>query len=125
VVAGLAQDFLGDAVRQVLPDGTSFGDLLVIAVVATVASALLANLSATLLLVPVLAPLGTTAVLAALMGLTIGAGLTWTGSLANLLWRRTLARDGITPHSGRFHAVSLTLTPIALFAAVAALSVTS
>jgi arsenical pump membrane protein len=125
VVAGLAQDFLGDAVRQVLPDGTSFGDLLVIAVVATVASALLANLSATLLLVPVLAPLGTTAVLAALMGLTIGAGLTWTGSLANLLWRRTLARDGITPHSGRFHAVSLTLTPIALFAAVAVLFVTS
>ncbi|HEU4568623.1 MAG TPA: SLC13 family permease [Marmoricola sp.] len=125
VVAGLAQDFLGDAVRHVLPAGTSFPDLLLIAVVATVASALLANLSATLLLVPVLAPLGNTAVLAALLGLTVGAGLTWTGSLANLLWRRTLARDGITPHRGRFHAVSLTLTPIALFAAVAALSVTS
>ena len=39
------------------------------------------------------APLGTTAVLAALLGLNIGSGLTWTGSLANLLWRRTL--DGV------------------------------
>ena len=41
---------------------------------------------------PLLAPLGTPAVLAALLGLNIGSGLTWTGSLANLLWRRTLVR---------------------------------
>ncbi|WGL53408.1 ArsB/NhaD family transporter [Nocardioides sp. BP30] len=124
VVAGLSADFLGDLVGRLLPDGTGFADLLLIAVIGTLASALLANLSATLLIVPVLAPLGDTAVLAALLGLTIGAGLTWTGSLANLLWRRTLARDGITPGNGRFHLVSLTLTPVALVAAVAALTLT-
>ena len=124
VVAGLSADFLGDAVDHLLPDGTGFLDLLLIAVIATLASAILANLSATLLIVPALVPLGDTAILAALLGLTIGAGLTWTGSLANLLWRRTLARDGIQPGSGRFHLVSLTLTPIALIAATAALAVT-
>ncbi len=64
------------------------------AVLATVLAALLTNLSATILLVPMVAPLGTTAVLAALLGLNIGSGLTWTGSLANLLWRRTLVRSG-------------------------------
>ena len=124
-VAGLADDFLGDLVARVLPSGTGFGALLLIAVIATLAAALLANLSATLLIVPALVPLGDTAILAALLGLTIGAGLTWTGSLANLLWRRTLARGGITPGNGRFHLVSLTLTPVALLAAVAALAVTN
>jgi len=124
VVAGLSADFLGDALAHLLPSGTAFGGLLLIAVIATLASALLANLSATLLIVPALTPLGDTAILAALLGLTIGAGLTWTGSLANLLWRRTLARNDIQPSSGRFHVVSVTLTPIALISAVAALSLT-
>jgi len=124
VVAGLSRDFLGGLVDRLIPGGTGYGDLLLIAVLATLASAIVANLSATLLLVPPLAPLGDTAVLAGLLGLTIGAGLTWTGSLANLLWRRTLARDGIAPSSGRFHLVSLTLTPIALVSAVAALMLT-
>ena len=64
---------------------------------ATLLAAVLTNLSATLLVVPVLAPLGTTAVLAALLGLNIGSGLTWTGSLANLLWRRTLGHARRTP----------------------------
>jgi len=63
-----------------------------VALLATLLANLLTNLSATLLLVPMLAPLGTTAVLAALLGLNIGSGLTYTGSLANLLWRRTLVR---------------------------------
>lgn len=124
-VAGLADDFLGDLIQRVLPGGTGFASLLLIAVIATLAAALLANLSATLLVVPALVPLGDTAILAALMGLTIGAGLTWTGSLANLLWRRTLARSDTTPSNARFHLVSLTLTPVALVAAVAALALTS
>jgi len=124
-VAGLSDDFLGDLVVRVLPSGTGFGALLLIAAIASLAAALLANLSATLLIVPALASSGDTAILAALMGLTIGAGLTWTGSLANLLWRRTLARSDTTPSNARFHLVSLTLTPVALCAAVAALALTS
>ena len=127
VVAGLGSGFLGDAVADVLPDDTSYGSLVFVAVLATVAAAVLTNLSATLLLLPLLAPLGTDAILAALVGLGVGSGLTWTGSLANLLWRRTLVRHGDAGPmlgSAAFHRVSLTLTPIALLAAVTALAVT-
>jgi arsenical pump membrane protein len=123
VVAGLSRAFLGDAVAHLLPHGHAYPDLLLVAAVATLASAVLANLSATLLLLPLLAPLGTTVVLAGLLGVTIGAGLTWTGSLANLLWRRTLLAGGLHPSTARFHRVSLLLTPVALAAATAALMI--
>lgn len=122
VVAALATGFLGGWVSEVLPDGTDFASLLLIAVLATVLANLLTNLSATLLLVPLLAPLGDTAVLAALLGLNIGSGLSYTGSLANLLWRRGMVRLGHPPALREFHRVSLLVTPISLFAAVATLS---
>jgi arsenical pump membrane protein len=121
VVAGLGIGFLGDLVRRTVPDSTSFGALLLIALLATVLANGLTNLSAALLLVPLVAPLGTTAVLAALMGLNIGSGLTWTGSLANLLWRRTLRGHGVVPGRAAFHRVSLLLTPVSLLAAVTTL----
>jgi arsenical pump membrane protein len=47
--------------------------------------------------------------------------LTWTGSLAILLWRRTLRRHGVHPSTAAFHRVSLTLTPVSLLAAVVVL----
>jgi len=125
VVAGLGTGFLGDAVHHVLPRGTGFADLLLIAIIATLAAALLTNLSATLLLLPLVAPIGVTAGLAALLGLGIGAGLTWTGSLANLLWRRVLVREGVRPSHLLFHRVSFLLTPVSLVAATAALSLVS
>jgi arsenical pump membrane protein len=118
VVAGLAEGFLGDTVRDLVPGSASLAGLLGIAVLATVLANVLTNLSATLLLVPVVAPIGTTAVLAALLGLNIGSGLTWTGSLANLLWRRTLRRHDRAVGSAAFHRVSLTITPVSLLAAV-------
>ena len=122
VVAALASGFLGDWVSDLLPDGTDFASLLLIAVLATVLANLLTNLSATLLLVPLLAPLGDTAILAALLGLNIGSGLSYTGSLANLLWRRGMVRLGHPPSLREFHRVSLVITPVSLLAAVAALS---
>jgi arsenical pump membrane protein len=125
VVAGLGQGFLGDLVRDLTPASTGLGALLVIAVLATGLANALTNLSATLLLVPVVAPLGTTAVLAALLGLNIGSGLTWTGSLANLLWRRALGRRGVHPAGAAFHRVSLSLTPVSLLAAVVVLWATT
>jgi arsenical pump membrane protein len=121
VVAGLSEGFLGDAVSHLVPDDNSLAALLAVTLIATVLANALTNLSATLLLVPLIAPLGTTAVLAALLGLNIGSGLTWTGSLANLLWRRTLGRRGVHPSSGEFHRVSLLLTPPSLLAAVVTL----
>jgi arsenical pump membrane protein len=125
VVASLAEGFLGDTVRGIVPESTSLGALMLLAVLATVLANILTNLSATLLLVPIVAPLGTTAVLATLIGLNVGAGLTWTGSLANLLWRRTLRRHGRTPSNAAFHRVSLTITPVSMLAAVAMLWVVS
>lgn len=121
VVAAISEGFLGDLVAHGLPDSTGFVDLALVALLATVLANLLTNLSATLLLVPMLAPLGDSAVLAALLGLNIGAGLTYSGSLANLLWARHLRRHHERPDLRRFHLVSLTTTPLSLFAAVTAL----
>jgi len=121
VVAGLSAGFLGDLVRALVPGGTTLLDLLGIAVLATVLANIVNNLPATLLLVPFVAPLGTLAVLCALVGLNVGSGLTYTGSLANLLWRRTLARRGQRPRAADFHRLSLLVTPPALVVAVVAL----
>jgi len=125
VVAGLGVGFLGSAIERMVPGSVSLGGIVLIAVIATLLANLVTNLSATLLLLPILAPLGTTAILAALLGLNIGSGLTWTGSLANLLWRRALTAYDAAPGSAAFHRVSLTLTPPALLAAAAALWWTS
>jgi arsenical pump membrane protein len=55
-------------------------------------------------------PVGTVAVLALLVGVNVGSNLTYVGSLANLLWRRALNRDG--HHSGGldFHLLGLATT---------------
>ena len=122
VVAAIGKGFLGETVAGLLPSSTSYAALLYIAVIATVLANLLTNLSATLLVVPLLAPLGTPAILAALLGLNIGSGLTYTGSLANLLWRRGLVRQGVRPGMRDFHRVSLVATPLSLLAAVGVLA---
>jgi arsenical pump membrane protein len=110
VVAGLAHTFLGSAVAALVPSGTGLVDLLLVAAIATVVANVVNNLPATLLLVPLVAPLGVTALLAALVGLGAGSGLTYTGSLANLLWRRTLLRRGDPPSARDFHTLSAVVT---------------
>jgi arsenical pump membrane protein len=110
VVTALTSTFLGRLVHDLLPSGSGLGALLVVALLATALANLVNNLPATLLLVPLVAPLGPTAVLAALVGLGAGSGLTYTGSLANLLWRRTLARLGQPPSAGRFHLLGAAVT---------------
>ena len=107
--------------RTSLPAGSGLASLLLLALLATVLANLVNNLPATLLLVPLVAPLGTEAVLGAIIGLNVGSGLTYPGSLANLLWRRTLVRRGL-PVSGRtFHLHAALVTPFALVAAVVTL----
>lgn len=110
VVAGLADTFLGALIRAGVPEDTTLGSLLVVALLATALANVVNNLPATLLLVPLVAPLGVTAVLAALIGLGVGSNLTYTGSLANLLWRRTLARRGEPASTKDFHLVSALVT---------------
>ena len=98
------------AVRSAVPDDTGLGSLLVIALIATAAANLLNNLPATLLLLPVVAPLGPVALLALLVGVDIGSNLTYAGSLANLLWRRLLQRAGTPPAARDFTVLGLVTT---------------
>jgi arsenical pump membrane protein len=110
VVAALADSFLGDLVAGLVPGRTSLLALLGLALLTTVLANVVNNLPATLLLVPLVAPLGSTAVLASLVGLNVGSGLTYTGSLANLLWRRTLVRHGSPPSARDVHTLSALVT---------------
>jgi arsenical pump membrane protein len=110
VVAALDETFLGDLVREAVPGGTGLPALLGVALLATALANVVNNLPATLLLVPVVAPGGVASVLAALVGLGVGSGLTNTGSLANLLWRRSLRRSGGEASARTFHALSALVT---------------
>jgi arsenical pump membrane protein len=121
VVAALAHGFLRGVLRAVLPTGASFPELLLVAVVAMVLANVVNNLPATLLLVPLVAPLGVLPVLAALIGLDVGSNLTYVGSLANLLWSRGLYRAGMPPSARTFHLLSAYLTLPVLVCAVLAL----
>jgi arsenical pump membrane protein len=103
VVTALAQVGAASLLRRFVPDSDGLAALLAIAALGMVAANVLNNLPATLLLLPLVTPLGTVAVLALLIGVNVGSNLTYVGSLANLLWRRALARDGMRPTMLDFH----------------------
>ncbi|HEX2892618.1 MAG TPA: SLC13 family permease [Marmoricola sp.] len=121
VVATLGRGPLGDLLAAVVPDGSGLVALLTTALVGAVLANLVNNLPATLLLVPLVAPLGPVPALAALIGINLGSSMTWSGSLANLLWRRSVLHHGGRVHSRDFHGVALLATPVALVAGVAVL----
>jgi arsenical pump membrane protein len=131
VVAAVDHTFLGRFLRRLLDalplrhldDGglTALGGLLLLTVLATALTSVLNNLPAVLLLVPLVAPLGTVAVLAVVVGVDVGAGLVYTGSLANLLWTRVLHGRGLVPSARAYHLHAALVTPVALTAAVVVL----
>jgi arsenical pump membrane protein len=105
VVQAVMLNGMGTAMSTVLPTGSGLPALLGIAAVAAVLSNIVNNLPATLVLLPLVAPSGPVAILAALIGVNIGPNLTYVGSLSNLLWRRVLRRhtrpvSTSTPGSG-------------------------
>ena len=121
VVTAATHHGLARAVGHALPSGTGFGPLLGVALVAAVLANAVNNLPATLILLGAL-PAGAAApLLAALIGVNIGPNLTYTGSLATLLWRKTLQAEGAEPSRRSFFTAALIATPLALVAAVAAL----
>jgi len=65
--------------------------------------------------------IGTPAILAVLIGVNIGANLSYVGSLANLVWRRVLGPSGDAPTAGDFTKVGLLTVPVTLVAATTAL----
>jgi arsenical pump membrane protein len=121
IVTGVAAHGLGDVVDALVPSGDSWWALLATAVVAALLANLLNNLPATLLLLPPAAAAGPGTVLAALIGLNVGPNLTYTGSLATLLWRRILSRHGHEPDLGEFVRIGAVSVPLILVASSAAL----
>jgi len=118
VLLSLGLDELLDAV---VPRGDGFPSLLGVAAFAALLANAINNLPATLILLPALADRGTGAALAALIGLNVGPNLTWTGSLATLLWKRQLRGSGEEPSWPLFLRLGLLSVPPALLLATAAL----
>ena len=117
IVAAASHHGLGAAVRDVLPAGTSLGDLLLVAAFSAGLANLVNNLPATLILVPVAATRGAGSVLAVLIGVNVGPNLAHVGSLATLLWRRVLAGAGIDYPAREFIGLgALTVAPAIILA---------
>ena len=114
VVATLGAGPLGRRLADWVPGGSGIGSLLALAALGAVLANVVNNLPATLLLLPLAAPAGTVAALAALVGINLGSSMTWSGSLANLLWRRTVGHHGGVVSSRDFHAVGLLASPAAI-----------
>jgi len=112
VVTALADNGLASALRPLAPAGSALPALLGFAALAAVLAAVVNNLPAVLLLLPLAAPSGAGAVLAVLLGVNIGPNLTYTGSLATLLWRRVLREYGSDVPLGEFtRLAALTVLP--------------
>ena len=121
VVKAVSDHGLGRALAPLLPGGTSLPALLATAALAAVLANVCNNLPAVLVLLPLAAPSGAGAVLAVLLGVNIGPNLTYTGSLATLLWRRILHARGSAPDLGEFTRLGLLTGPAALVLGVLSL----
>lgn len=124
IVLVLAGGPLGRALASILPTGSSWLDLLVLAGIATVVANLVNNLPATLLLLGLLPAGGSVAaVLAVLVGVNVGPNLAYPGSLATLLWRRAVP-ESLRPSLRDFTVLGVLTVPVILLLAVTALWLT-
>jgi arsenical pump membrane protein len=121
VVKAVTDNGLGSALAPLLPGGTSLPALLAAAALAAALANVCNNLPAVLVLLPLAAPSGAGAVLAVLVGVNIGPNLTYTGSLATLLWRRIAHRHGSAPDLREFTRLGLLTVPAGLVVGVLAL----
>jgi arsenical pump membrane protein len=125
VVQAVTAHGLGTLVGRLIPAGSALLVLLAIAGVAAVLANAVNNLPAVLILLSVLAARGVPSapgpLLAVLIGVNIGPNLSYTGSLANLLWRRLLAARDQATDLGEFTRLGLLTVPAALVLATVAL----
>jgi arsenical pump membrane protein len=121
LVRAVIDNGLDHALRDSLPHSSGLIGLLEIAAVAAAAANVINNLPAVLMLLPLIAPTGHAAVLAVLIGVNIGPNLSYTGSLATMLWRRVMHQHNQRTNFVEFTKLGLLATPAALFAAVTAL----
>jgi arsenical pump membrane protein len=121
VVTAVVDNGLQAALRPVLPSGSSLLALLAIAALAAALAATVNNLPAVLVLLPLVAVPGggPGAVLAVLIGVNIGPNLTYTGSLATLLWRRVLRESDADVALGEFTRLGVaTVVPALLLCVI-------
>jgi arsenical pump membrane protein len=121
VVRAAGEHGLSSLVDGLVPHSDGLLALLAIAGLAAVAANLLNNLPATLILVPVVAGVGPGAVLAMLIGVGVGPNLTYTGSLATLLWRRVLHAHDEDTDALRFLGLGALTVPASLVASTVGL----
>ena len=116
IVRAASDNGIAEAAAALLPTGEELPALLQIAAVSAVLANLVNNLPATLILVPVTAPAGATAVLAVLIGVNVGPNMTYVGSLATLLWRRVLHVKDQRVELGEFLRLGARTVPAGLLA---------
>ncbi|RKQ93627.1 arsenical pump membrane protein [Solirubrobacter pauli] len=120
IVRALADAGLADVVADVLPQGTGLLALLGATFLAAALANVLNNVPALLVLLPAAAAAGPATVLAVLIGVNAGPNLTYTGSLATLIWRRVLRERGEDVSHREFHVLgALSVPPILIGATVA------
>lgn len=125
VVRAVVDAGLASAVGHLVPSGRSLLTLLLLASLAALLANLVNNLPAVLVLLPLVAPHGPTAVLAVLIGVNIGPNLTYVGSLATLLWRRILADHDHDTEVKEFTMLGLLTVPASLVGCTLALWATA
>jgi arsenical pump membrane protein len=119
LVDGVTRHGLHRVLRHVVPHAATFPALVTVAVVAAALANAVNNLPATLALTPLVA--GSPAlVLAMLLGVNIGPNAAYPGSLATLLWRRTLPGE-LHPRAREFHLLGALTVPGLLVASSGAL----
>jgi arsenical pump membrane protein len=121
VVTAVSDNGFDRLVRDLLPTGSGLLPLLGVAAVAAVLSNVMNNLPATLVLLPIAAVGGVGPALAVLIGVDIGPNLTYSGSLATLLWRRAVADVEGLPTLRDFTWFGLATVPIAIVGSTVAL----
>jgi arsenical pump membrane protein len=119
LVDGVTRHGLHRLLIHLVPHADTLPALVTAALVGALLANVVNNLPATLALVPLVA--GSPAlVLAVLLGVNIGPNAAYPGSLATLLWRRTLPRE-MRPRGGEFHLLGALTVPGLLVVSSAAL----
>jgi arsenical pump membrane protein len=111
-------------VASVTGEGIGTADLLQVAAVGAVASNLVNNLPAYLVIEPHAAQGGDIRLLALLVGTNVGPMVLLWGSLATLLWRERCRARGVEVSARQFATLGLVGVPIVLVATTLALTVT-
>lgn len=121
IVAAVVDNGVASVMRRIIPDGRGLGSLILITVIAAVLANLVNNLPAVLVMLPLVASSGPTAVLAVLIGVNVGPNLTYVGSLATLLWRRIIAAHDHRSETSEFTRLGLITVPACLVLCTVAL----